>query len=118
MDRNIVLRKIIDGTYDMRIPAFVQSYDDIFMWMISREKSNTLSTNIYSIDWRLVWDDDIKILEPYLSGDHLLVRVNNNILPRYGLTLIHWLKNMHMRFNILSDYFIKDVNQIIIRYIL
>lgn len=113
-----VLRKIIDGAFDTKIPTFLVAYDRIFNWIISRERSNTLSINIYSIDFRLVWNNDVQILEPHLSDDHMIVHVNNNILPRYGFTLMQWLKDLHKCSDILSDYLIKDINQTIVSYLL
>ena len=118
MDRNIVLRKIIDGAYDTQITAFLRSYDDIFKWAISIEKNNILSTTIYSIDFLRVWNDDAKILEPHLSDDTMIVEVNYSILPRYGFTLTQWLKDLHACSNILSNYLINDVILMIISYIL
>ena len=85
--------------------------------MINRVKKPTLSISIYSIEFILVWDDNIHLLEPYLSDSRFIVHINNIILPRYGLTLMNWLKDLHRCSDILTEYFIKDVTMVIVSYL-
>lgn len=118
MNEKKILTKIVDGSYDTQISTFVRSYDDIFKWMISRYKNSTLAINIYSCDFVLNWNDNTTVLEPSLYNNIFTVDVNQKILPRYGVTLMQWLKDLHKCSNILLDYVAPDVIKTIISYTL
>jgi len=118
MNRNTIITKILEGQYDTRTNAFIQSYDDIFRWVIARDHSNTLSVNIYSFDFLMIWDENAQTFEHTLSNNRFIVHINNHTLPRYGFTIAYWLKDLHKCSNLLSDYLIKDINHLILSYIL
>ena len=118
MDSDIVLTKIVNGSYDTKTNLFVIAYDNIFRWTISKYRDAVLSVNIYSIDFILIWNDDINILELSLHDNIFTAYVNEKILPRYGFSLMLLLKDTHECSIILSKYLIKDINKIILSYLL
>jgi len=118
MNRNHILTKIIDGKYDRRIDKFVKAYDEVFQWMIERDRAETLSINIYSFDFLLIFNDSAQILEPWICDDMIMVYANNRILPRYCCTIMQWLKDLHLCSVAVTDIFIKDIARLIISYLL
>lgn len=118
MNKDVFLTKIVKRQYDYKKSTFIQTYDKIFNWIVDRNKSITLSVSIYSFDFLLYWNTDVKILDPYLYNDKCVVHVNESILPRYGFTLMQWLKDLHNTTDILANYFINDINKMIISYML
>ena len=117
MNRHMIIRKIIDGDYDMDVHSFIRSYESIFNWIISRDRSITLSVNIYSIDFMLIWNINKLTLEPYIDSNTIIVHMNKKVLPRYGISLTQWLKNLHICANEIHLNFGKGIDEIIIGYI-
>ena len=112
-----IIAKIIDGRYDTRVNQYIVSYDRIFHWLISREKSESISINIYSFDFLLIFDEGIQIFEPTVSDDGFIACVNNQTLPRYAFTITQWLKDMYEYSILLSDHMARDVIRTVLRYI-
>ena len=117
MNRQLVIRKIMNGDYDMNSNSFIRSYESIFNWMISRDRSITLSVNIYSLDFLLIWNINKLTLEPFLDDNTFIVHMNKDVLPRYGTSLTHWLKNLHNYANEVSSHFVKGIDAIIMSYL-
>ena len=117
MNRQLVIRKIMNGDYNMNSNSFIRSYESIFNWMISRDRSITLTVNIYSFDFLLIWNKNKITLEPFLHDNTFIVHMNKNVLPRYGTSLTQWLKNLNNYADEISSHFVKGIDEIIMGYL-
>lgn len=116
--RKTVIKKIINGYYDKNPSSFIKAYESIFNWMISRYRSDTLKVNIYSYNFTLIWNTDKLTLEPNLENDTFIVQTNKKVLPRYGCTIMSWIKELHKCSKILEIYFVKGIDEIIMEYVI
>lgn len=120
MEEYKIIRKIASGNITVDTKSFLKAYDKIFIWMIERNENRTptLSVNIYSFDFLLIWDNSATVLMPYLQDNKFIVHINKEVEPRYGSILTKWIRDLHSMSNMLSSWFIFDINIIITSYLM